>query len=143
MSERKPLTLEELREMYNCADCIGVHVLLRVNSVVWIEGVIDHRDDDGICAVYAANGEWLKEKDYGKTWAAYATEPQRLDRSALEPCEVCGKADGLITANYATEDMQGFTTTNHILQAISCPKCGRPLTDADWDMLEKRLENAK
>lgn len=90
MSERNPLTLEELRNAYDFSKRVGLHVLIQFDSCKCeYEGVIDHRDDDGICAVYAASGEWLKEKDYGKTWVAYDAEPPRLDRSAWEPCEHC------------------------------------------------------
>lgn len=125
MSERKPLTLEELRKLYDFSEFIGAHVLLRV-GLSEREGVIDYRDDDGICAVYAASGEWLKEKDYGKTWVAYAAEPTILNRSAWDPCCVCS-----VHHKDWGEYQYGF-----------CPYCGRPLTDSAWEILEKRLEGA-
>lgn len=165
MSERKPMTLEELRQMYDSSERVGTRVLLRVYSITGIEGILDCRDDDGICAVYAASGEWLKEKDYGKTWLAYAAEPTHLDRSAWEPCEYCRERDREV---YKTQDYPGLCSFevaqdgpdeivvnayNHntpltedicfSFPVLFCPKCGRPLTDAAWDMLEKRLEGAK
>lgn len=51
----------------------------------------------------------------------------RLDRSAWEPCECCKSA----------KFMNGNAMHNF------CTECGRQLTDAAWDMLEKRLESAK
>lgn len=167
MSERKPLTLEELRQMHGSSERIGTRVLLRVYSVSGIEGVLDFREDDGICAVYAASGEWLKEKDYGKTWLAYADELPRLDRSAWEPCEYCNGKRTLYQKTRHTRlymDTFGVASTlvtecsccppyvkccmkdipaNSAFKINFCPECGRPLTDAAWDMLEKRLEGAK
>lgn len=76
-------------------------------------------------------------------------KPPRLDRSAWEPCDFCGKADF---------GEFGFEISKHYAKIVCalgawrfpknerfnfCPKCGRPLTDAAWDMLEKRLEGAK
>lgn len=140
MSERKPLTLEELREMYDASECVGIHVLLQVYSVTGVRGLLDHRDDDGICAVYAANGEWLKEKDYGKTWSAYAIEPPRIDHSACEPCNFCEKELDEYPYIVAHSD---YDESNTCYIPAFCPICGRPLTDAAWDMLEKRLEGAE
>lgn len=77
--------------------------------------------------------------DYGEYWIAYANHPAHIDREAWEPCGVCGKADGVITARYCTEDAQGLTITNHNVKSVFCPKCGRPLTPDAWAMLEKRL----
>lgn len=65
----------------------------------------------------------------------------KIDRSKWEPCKVCGKAYGAISATYATEDLQGLTTTNHSFYAKYCPQCGRPLTEKAWKELERRLMN--
>lgn len=134
----KPLTLEELRKAYDFSERIGAHVLLRV-GLSECEGVIDRRDDDGICAVYAAGGEWLKEKDYGKTWVAYAAKLPRLDRSAWQPCEECESCGN---CKHGSEHICPFGCSDLIaFEPVGfCKHCGRPLTDAAWDMLEKRLE---
>lgn len=50
-----------------------------------------------------------------------------LDRSAWEPCCVC-------SVNH--RDWGKY-------QYSFCPYCGRPLTDAAWEMLEKRLGGFK
>lgn len=63
----------------------------------------------------------------------------KINRNKWEKCEVCGKADGAIMATYATEDMQGFTITNHNLYAKYCPECGRPLKEQAWKEFEERM----
>lgn len=61
-NSRKPLTLEELREMHDSSERVGTRVLLQVYSVTGIEGVLDCREDDGICAVYAAKRRMAERK---------------------------------------------------------------------------------
>ena len=151
MSERKPLTLEELKNAYDLSNRVGLHVLIQFDSCKCeYEGVIDHRDDDGICAVYAADEEWLKEKDYGKTWVAYAADQPFLDRSAWKPCDDCKeisywdeKCDNCKYDDFFAhqEPCASCESKSKWEPCYSfCPTCGRPLTDAAWDMLEKRLE---
>ena len=140
----KPLTLEEVCQAYDSSERIGLHVLLRIDNVMGINGVIDHRDDDGICAVYSADGEWLKEKDYGKRWFVYGVEQPRLDRLAWEPCEAC-KAEGIkinipaFKAMAVSNQHLDHGPLSYTIHFPFCPMCGRPLTDTAWDALEKRL----
>lgn len=77
-----------------------------------------------------------------------AKTPPRLDRSAWKPCEAC-KTEKItihIPAFRAMAvcnqhmDHGAFDLTLHL---NFCPYCGRPLIDAAWKMLEKRLEDAK
>lgn len=80
-------------------------------------------------------------------------EPPRLDRSAWEPCEECKeisywdeKCDNCryddLFANQ--EPCASCESKSKWEPCYSfCPRCGRPLTDAAWDMLEKRLEGRK
>lgn len=77
----KPMTLEQLREMRENTEIIGPSVLISWNGVM-VYGVLDEHTDDGICAVVGA-GVWLKEKDYGKTWLAYAQQPDHIDPETL------------------------------------------------------------
>ena len=49
-------------------------------------------------------------------------QPYHLDRSAWEPCMLCA-------VGYWEQIEYSF-----------CPCCGRPLTDAAWEMLERRVE---
>lgn len=151
MSERKPLTLEDLRCMANKPYW---HVGLREDSGAPHWSILD--------PLLAYHPE---DYDYGKTWLAYAYEPPRLDRSAWEPCEYCRERDREF---YKTHDYPGLCSFevaqdgpdeivvnayNHntpltedvcfSFPVLFCPKCGRPLTDAAWEMLEKRLEGNK
>lgn len=84
----------------------------------------------------------------GGEYREYVHEHTRLDRSAWEPCEQCRNGStiidipvcnqfGLIHKGKSNEQM------HFLFQFPFCPHCGRPLTDAAWEMLEKRLENAK
>lgn len=161
MSERKPLTLEELRNMDG--------------KPVWCKYIGDTTFPDQWMVVNAkmekcGNADWgLPFEDnpddaYGKTWLAYAYEPPRLDRSAWEPCEYCREQDREV---YKTQDYPGICSLevaqdgpdeivvnayNHntpltedicfSFPVLFCPKCGRPLTDAAWKTLEKRLDGA-
>ena len=149
MSERKPLTLEELRKMdgkpvwveclnpykYNCPP-VGWRILSKAISGRF--GVWDREN----CLI---------ERDYGTDWTAYDHEPPCLDRSAWEPCEHCKPSknpldrwgphqfpiDGNEIYCYDIDDGWEGEEINF------CPWCSRPLTDAAWDMLEKRLEGAR
>lgn len=126
MSGRKPLTLEELRQMVaDDNDCIAFVVVHDVKGNYDVAAVLDEVFGDGICAVYSAGPVEYREKDYGKSWLAYATEAPRLDRSAWEPCGACK----------TTVDLSYWLG----MSVMFCPHCGRPLTDAAWDILERRL----
>lgn len=127
MSERKPLTLEELRCMANKPYW---HVGLRENSGAPHWSILD--------PLLAYHPE---DYDYGKTWLAYAADPPRLDRSEwtaewiwpsnefnLPKCSKCG-----CNSQDAT-----YGHKNNF-----CPKCGRAMNADAWEMLEKRLEGAR
>lgn len=142
MSERKPLTLEELRKMDG--------------KPVWI---LRMEDDSGWWAIVRlgndrANteyGAYFMLSEYGKTWLAYAYEPTRIDRSAWEPCAYCGDYSGKCCANCWNGGKQAYQEPCKSCYCASkwkpkenfCPECGRPMTDAAWEMLEKRLEGRK
>lgn len=152
MSERKPLTLEVMRRMViDDIDCMAFVVVHDIKGDFDVAAVLDEVFGDGICAAYSVGPVEYKEKDYGKTWVAYAAEPPRLDRSAWEPCERCKPSknaldrwgphqfpiDGNEIYCYDTDDGWEGEEINF------CPWCSRPLTDAAWEMLEKRLEGNK
>ena len=145
MSERKPLTLEQLLRMDGKpVFCISLkdgrkkwRVVQSIEKFVDVVKVICFTDckDETVAS-------------YGKTWIAYAYEPLYIDRSVWEPCEHCKPSknpldrwgphqfpiDGNQIYCYDTDDGWEGEEINF------CPWCGRPLTDAVWDMLEKRLE---
>ena len=145
MSERKPLTLEELRNMDG--------------KPVWCKYIGDTTFPDQWMVVNekmekCGNAEWeLPFEDnpddaYGKTWLAYAYEPPRIDRSAWEPCGCC-KEKRCPTCKY-DDCIPIFDPCNSCVDGSGwkpvykfCPECGRPMTDAAWEMLEKRLEGSK
>lgn len=134
MSEQKPLSLEKLRCMAN-KPCW--HVGLREDSGAPHWSILD--------PLLAYHPE---DYDYGKTWLAYAYEPLRLDRSAWEPCEHCEDYSGKCCANCWYGGNQAYQDPCKSCYCASkwkpkenfCPICGRPLTDAAWKTLEKRLE---
>jgi len=130
MSERKPLTLEELRSI--------------ANKPYWHVGL---RDDSGaphwsiLDPILAYHPE---DYDYGKTWLAYAYEPTRIDRSAWEPCAKCRSC---LSCSHVVESARDSRNAcfwcdhmNQFKPMNFCPSCGRPLTDAAWEMLKNRLE---
>ena len=78
---------------------------------------------------------------------ALAVHFPRVDRSAWEPCEHCkphqyqpGYCDPN-TFPVAGNTIQYYDIVEGtVIEEIDfCPWCGRPLTDAAWDMLERRL----
>lgn len=76
-------------------------------------------------------------------------KPIHLDRSAWEPCAECQSCDNCKNnSDYnPDEGIYGECGRCHKYSNFEprsfCGECGRPLTDAAWDMLEKRLEGAK
>lgn len=141
-----PLTLAQLRKMFEInSETIGCPIIVSENGIL-SHAVLDARVDDGICAVVSANEHWLKEKDYGKTWIAYAYPPKHIDLEAWEPCENCNPRCA-ICANYGGWDRYGKpkicedckSLSNFIADDEFCSYCGRPLTPKARAELEKRL----
>ena len=147
MSERKPLTLEELRQM-DGKPVLFVslkdgrrkwRVVQSIEKLVEVVKVICFTDDGGETV-----------ESYGKTWLAYAAELPSLDRSAWEPCGACKNGKAGIEIEIPAFEALAICNQhmNHESLRVSlrypfCPYCGRPLTDAAWEMLEKRLEGAR
>lgn len=63
-------------------------------------------------------------------------DPPRLDRSAWEPCDFCEKELDEYPYIVAHSD---YDESNTCYIPAFCPICGRPLTDAAWDMLDKKV----
>lgn len=128
----EPLTLEQLRAMKKPTP---VWMESKKKTIegwggYWCLCARGHIITPGLISMYA-------DKMDGVEFYAYPPVIH-IDREAWKPCGVCGKADGAISANYCTEDVQGFTITNHTVKSRFCPKCGRPLTEEAWAELEKR-----
>lgn len=148
MRERKPLTLEELRQMVmDDNDCMAFVVVHDIKGNYDVAAILDEVFGDGICAVYSAGPVEYREKDYGKSWLAYAYEPPRLDRSAWEPCAKCRSCASCVDSCESAKDpsCMCFSCSGYgnYRPRNFCPECGRPLTDAAWEMLKKRLEGRK
>lgn len=114
-------------------------VTLRIFGVKF-PGVLDHRDDDGICATYSATSVWLKEKDYGKSWYVCKKEEPHIDREAwisqwVYSMPVLGAGD-LETRCASCGNLVLFETP-------FCPYCGKAMTKEAWEELERRLKNGK
>lgn len=98
-----PLTLEQLLEkidepvylyIYDTALDSGWHIIKAVT-----EDKIIFR---------GWNTVYVPVSSMGKCFDLYAYPPAPIDREAWGPCEVCGEAEGVISANYCTEDVQGL-----------------------------------
>ena len=150
MIEVKPLTLEELRCM--------------ANKPYWHVGL---RGAPHWCILDPLLANHPEDYDYGETWLAYAHEPSHLNRSEWESCEYCNGKKTLFQHTNSTKlfvDTFGSATTlvtecvccppyakcgmkdipaNSVFKINFCPHCGRPLTEAAWEMLEKRLDGAE
>lgn len=135
----EPLTLEQLREMYDNTDMCGLPSILEVTGVKCF-GIVDRRDDDGICGVFAANGSWLKEKEYGKTWIAYAYPPAHIDREAWTAEWKDHYRSGIKVGS-------GFVCSSCDMwngeQSDICPYCGRAMSEHGFSKLEKRLRGVR
>ena len=66
-----------------------------------------------------------------------------LDRSAWEPCRRCKTCQSCKSSICSINDKSsGCYDCDHMENYEPmgfCPWCGRPLTDAAWEMLERRL----
>lgn len=142
-----PLTLAQLRKMLESnRETIGCPIIVSENGIL-SHAVLDARVDDGICAVISASEHWLKEKDYGKTWIAYAYPPAHIDREAWEPCgELC--RNNCMTCDHNADELFGDADYCKDCHRYSkwessvhkyCECCGRPKTPEAWAELEKRL----
>lgn len=145
MSEQKPLTLEELRDMDGKPVIVESDVEY-IPSGVYLASWENHMKD---IRLWAEEGEnWYLGK-YAKGVKVYAyTDPPHLYRSVWEPCRACknGEVEIEIPAFEAMAVCNQHL--NHGPLRFSflypfCPYCGRPITDAAWEMLERRLEGTR
>lgn len=92
-------------------------------SIQHCEEVAAGKTEQGKCPECAADhkqlAKWLRE-----LVALRAQQPRPLDRSRWERCEFCDKY-GLVLAAF-----DGWSY---------CNRCGRPLTEAAWSELERRI----
>lgn len=142
----KTLTVEQLRRMLENSPIIGAAVTVSDCGVLCC-GVLDERADDGVCVSIGTNAEWLKEKDYGKEWIAYAYPQTHIDREQWETCIECKSCDNCKNSPNVVEAVFGECAQCVSMSQFSptgfCHSCGRPLTDEAWDELERRIESCR
>lgn len=140
MSERKPLTLEELRQMD------GKPVYYKT-AKQWFIVELNH-PEFGDC-VMNTSCQYIPLEQAARRNRFYAQEPIRIDRSTWEPCAEC--APNCSWCKHYQETAKSIPDICHECKHYSnyepdynfCCECGRPLTDAAWETLEKRLEGRK
>ena len=134
----EPLTPEQLKGMD------GQPVWIVGITQKWLSPCWAIVDRDNCLVRTSINWSPVFFENYGRTWQAYAYPP--IDREKWEPCEWCGSV-GKKPDNWVCtlEDDDGHTVTNnHIVVCATanyCPSCGRPLTEAAWTELEKRVRS--
>ena len=144
MSEkREPLTLNQLRDMLESSEIVGVAVMVLDHGVECC-GVLDEREDDGICVSTGACDEWLKEKDYGKTWVAFSYSDSHIKTekwAGIWEGEADGYSDGQLVY-----DVWKCSGCGHVEETDDpdwlpsfCPNCGRAMTEEAMVVLERRL----
>lgn len=142
----EPLTLEQIKQMDGHP--VWLHTFSSKSKKTNVEqwALVVSSGEYSVSFVRVAVSSRLEKRcsDYGKTWIAYAYPP--IDREKWEPCEWCGSV-GKKPDNWVCtlEDDDGHTVTNnHIVVCATanyCPSCGRPLTEAAWTELEKRVRS--
>lgn len=153
MPAGQPLTLEQLRGMDG--QCVKVVVdgveLLEMLALVEVP-----KDED--CVLLRNNlggvSEFYSDDDLREDGVkVYAYQPRHIDREAWEPCGLCGRIgeadpcykDGCFKKNAPACDfrcdkfLDWRADTRRLTGAMFCQKCGRPLTEAAWAELEKRV----
>ena len=158
----KPLTLEQLRGM----DGQPVWIMESPDWGHWelsedAEDYLADRDTALYGDTYSAQD--CNGGEHQLRWIAYAYPPAHIDREAWESCKYCngkktlyqhtnstklfintfGAAATLVTEciacpPYADCCMKDISA-NSAFRIKFCPECGRPLTEAAWAELEKRV----
>lgn len=123
MSAGQPLTLEQLRGM----DGQPVWIMESPDWGHWelsedAEDYLADRDTALYGDTYSAQD--CNGGEHQLRWIAYAYPPAPFDREAWEPCGLCEKQRRVFNEEF-------------------CGECGRPLTEAAWAELEKRVRGVK
>lgn len=153
LQNAEPLTLEELRQMD------GKPVYYKT-AKMWFIVSLNH-PEFGDCVINVS-GQYIPLEKAARQNRFYAAEPHHLNRSAWKPCEMCGDKRAIkLSCNFSggaiikvvgeSLEVSGDDKAIPLFKKSYepafwikfCPWCGRPLTDAAWNMLEKRLECTK
>lgn len=88
----------------------------------------------------------LHENNYGKSWFAYSYPPARIDEGnwGCEYCDYPSPHHDCVVGNNMEQLLcspNGSLRDSYIYtrEINFCPKCGKPLTEAAWAELERRL----
>lgn len=135
MSKRKPLTLEKLRAMdgkpaYWADD--KSYGIVSVDSAGTWTGIPFFRG--------RKNGVNFEFDIESRGMEVYEIVPHHLDRSAWGPCKSCESKCRTCLRNETSRCEKCNNYDCYYPVCNFCQHCGRPLTDAAWGMLEKRLE---
>lgn len=144
----KPLTWEQMRKMDG--HCVKVEVggnepleMLVLIEVVEDEDCVLLRNNLGGVSEYYSDDDL--EEDGIKV---YAYTPPHLDRNAWEPCIMCKTCENCksnMTSEYkdpcfsCLKESENFCGMADFQPSGFCKYCGRPLTDAAWAELERKV----
>lgn len=126
---RKPLTMEELRNMEG-------DPVFHKKTGKWYTIAINSYYGD--CILKDGRLYFLPLEIAAKD-GLYTVQILHIERSAWEPCENCGLKCRVCFRNGTDRCKKCKNYDLYIPVAHFCQCCGRPLTDAAWDMLERRL----
>ena len=135
--DRKPLTLEQLREM----DGKPVWIVEAPHWGRWelsedAEDYIIDRHEEFYGLKY--NDPEGKHGLHKLGWLAYAYPPAHIDREAWKSCKLCEKYK-VFQFNAWEKPEMSLGNIDCMGTSLFCPHCGRPLTKDAWAELEKRL----
>lgn len=146
VSARQPLTMEQLRGM----DGQPVWIMESPNWGHWelsedAEDYLAGRDTSLYGITYPDHD--CKGGVHQLRWIAYAYPPAHIDRGAWEPCSMCrpqeNSLDRFSGHEFLIDDAEIYFCDSEDgwegEEIRFCPWCGRPLTEAAWEELEKRV----
>ena len=142
----QPLTLEQLRGM----DGKPVWIMESPDWGHWelsedAEDYLADRDTALYGDTYSAQD--CNGGEHQLRWIAYAYPPAHIDREAWEPCSRCrpqeNSLDRFSGHEFLIDDAEIYFYDSEDgwegEEIRFCPWCGRPLTEAAWAELEKRV----
>lgn len=76
--EPKPLTVEELIALAENEEGFGVHIWVIEEKTKYVYAALTDITEQGVVAIWSAHEKKyaFNQSNYGKTWLAYATEPE-------------------------------------------------------------------
>lgn len=150
LAAKEPLTEEQLKK--KIGDPVWIESARRAEwMILWGYHAPEVYGRAFIFTRRTAQKEQFQFSELGVTWKAYAYPPAHIDKEAWEPCEWCGEWIGgdcmpreqdagcRLYAGYCKQVAADDFYADETEELSYCPKCGRPLTEKAWAMLEKRM----